>query len=110
MFQQGTQSLLPSAQKGEDAVVSMQTLLASLCLPTLTGRVVLMVRDELWDGVEQVLFCQVILILGGAAYNVMADHALGVSGETVHGISGMGRQAEGEGCLEAPSELGPSCS
>lgn len=50
-----------------------------------------MVRDELWDGVEQVLFCQVILILGGAAYNVMADRALGVSGEIVHGVSGMGR-------------------
>lgn len=50
-----------------------------------------MVRDELWDGVEQVLFCQVILILGGAAYNIMADRALGVSGEIVHGVSGMGR-------------------
>jgi len=50
-----------------------------------------MVRDELWDGVEQVFFCQVILILRGAAYNVMADHPLGVSGETVHGVSSLGR-------------------
>jgi len=54
-----------------------------------------MVRDELRDAVEQVLLCQVILILGGAAYNIMADHALGVSGETVRRVSGTGRTGRG---------------
>lgn len=59
--------------------------------PALTGRIVLVVGDELRDGVEHVLFCQVILILGGAAHNIVADHALGVSGETVQGVSGEDR-------------------
>lgn len=54
-----------------------------------------MVCDELRDGVEEVLFCQVILILGRAAYNIMADRALGVSGETLCGVSGMRRIGRG---------------
>lgn len=66
-----------------------------------------MVRDELRDAVEEVLFCQVVLILGGAAHDVMADHALEVSGETVCGVGG---QAEGERCLARPSETGTSYS
>lgn len=41
-------------------------------------RVVLVVGDKLWDAVEQVFFCQVILVLGGAADDIVADRALGV--------------------------------
>lgn len=77
------------------------------CPRALTGGVVLVVRDELRDAVEEVLFCQVVLILGGAAHDVMADHALEVSGETVCGVGG---QAEGESCLARPSETGTSYS
>lgn len=66
-----------------------------------------MVRDELRDGVEEVLFGQVVLILRGAAHDVVADHALEVSGETACGVGG---QAEGERCLERPSQAGTSYS
>lgn len=70
----------------------------------------LVVCDQLWDAVEQVFFCQVILILGGAADDIVADRALGVSGEGEHESVPWGGEAEGEGCLEGPSEGGTSCS
>lgn len=54
-----------------------------------------MVRDKLWDAVEQVFFCQVILVLGGAADDIVADRALGVSGEGEHGVTAMGRRDRG---------------
>lgn len=60
-----------------------------------TCRVVLVVGDELWDAVEEVLFCQVILILGGAADDIVADRALGVSEEGEHEVSAMGRRGRG---------------
>lgn len=66
-----------------------------------------MVRDELRDGVEEVLFGQVVLILWGAAHDVVADHALEVSGETACGVGG---QAEGERCPGRPSQTGTSYS
>lgn len=69
-----------------------------------------MVCDQLWDAVEQVFFCQVILILGGAADDIVADGALGVSGEGEHESVPWGGEAEGERCLEGPSEGGTSCS
>lgn len=89
-FQQGPQ-LLPSAQEGGDTVVPVKTCWLHSVSRTLTCRVVLVVCDKLWDAVEEVFFCQVILILGGAADDIVADHALGVSGEGQQ-VSAMGRR------------------
>lgn len=95
MFQQGTQAFCLRHRKVKTSPRQCQAPLAWLCLPILTSRVVLMVGDELGDGVEQVLFCQVILVLGRAAYHVVADGALRVSADTLQGISTVGRMGRG---------------
>lgn len=53
-----------------------------------------MVCDELRNGVEEVLFCQVILVLGCGAYHVMADCSLQVPAESICTVSGSRRGLE----------------
>lgn len=60
------------------SIVKVGKYICASTISFLTCCIVLVVVDQLWDGVEEVLLCQEILVLGCGAHNVMADHPLGV--------------------------------